>query len=324
MTGARGTGLKKAIGWLIAAVAIGFFVQRVLVNADRMPHIAWNATTCAVGIASVLLAVFAIVLSGAIWQVLLRDQAIDLPWPRVVSLYLVAQFGKYLPGNVGQYAGRVMMGRGVGIPARVTLATLVTEALWGVGTALGLSALSLYLFLGSHLTALPPWASATGLGLCFIGLLAAPWLGITLAKRLAPSLMDRVLTTHGVSAPGWQAALKVSLLYVACSLSMGLILQWQSHYLFGAVSAPLLQVSGFFAFAWLAGYLLPGAPAGIGIRESMMVLLFAPIFGEGTALALGVTLRLATALADVLAFAGGWMWRSTQSRRMDPPPGMSK
>jgi uncharacterized membrane protein YbhN (UPF0104 family) len=324
MSDARRSGLRKAIGWLIAAVAIGFFVQRVFANASDMPHIAWNATTCAVGVASILFAGFAIVLSGVIWQVLLRDQAVDLPWPRVVSLYLVAQFGKYLPGNVGQYVGRVMMGRDLGIPVPVTLATMVTEALWGVGTALGLSALSLYLFLGSHLMALPSWASATGLAVCFIGLLAAPWLGITLAKRLVPSLMDRALATHGVSAPGWLAALKVSMLYVACSLCMGLILQWQSHYLFGAAPAPLLQVSGFFAFAWLAGYLLPGAPAGIGVRESMMVLLFTPIFGEGTALALGVTLRLSTTLADALAFAGGWVWRGAQSRRIDPPQGMSR
>lgn len=324
MRDTRHSGLRQAIGWLLAAVAVGFFVRRVIANVGHMPHIAWNTTTCAVSVTSILLAVFAIVLSGLIWQVLLGDQAVHLPWRRVLSLYLVAQFGKYLPGNVGQYVGRVMMGRDMGIPVPVTLATMVTEALWGVGTALGLSALSLYVFLDARFAALPSWASATGLAFCFIGLLVAPWLGITLARRLVPRLMDRVLATHGVSAPGWVAALKVSLLYVACSLCMGLILQWQSQYLFGAAPAPLLQVSGFFAFAWLAGYLLPGAPAGIGVRESMIVLLFTPIFGEGTALALGITLRLATTLADVLAFLGGWAWRNAQSRRIEPPHGLSR
>jgi hypothetical protein len=315
MSDGRRFRLKRVLGWLVAAVAVSFFMQRVFANAGRMPHVAWNVTTGAIGVVSTLLAMLAIVLSGVIWQVLLRDQAIRVPWRRVVSLYLVAQFGKYLPGNVGQYVGRVLLGKDIGIPVPVTLATMVTEALWGIGTALGLSALSLYLFLGSRFSALPSWASATGLALCFVGLLVAPWLGISLAKRLFPNLAIRLFGTHGISPPGWQAALLVSLLYVACSLCMGLILQWQSHYLFGEAPAPLLLLSGFFAFAWLAGYLLPGAPAGIGVRESMMVLLFAPTFGEGTALALGVTLRLATTLADALAFLIGTGWRLSMARK---------
>jgi hypothetical protein len=314
--------LKRSLGWLVTAVALAFFVQRVVVNVGHMPRVAWDVTTVSVGIGSVVFAALAIVLSGLIWLVLLRDQAIRLPWQRVISLYLVAQFGKYLPGNVGQYVGRVLLGKDMGIPVPVTLATMVTEVLWGAGTALGLSALSLYVFFSAEIVFLPPWVSAAGLALCFVGLLASPWLGITLAKCLVPGLVARVFGAQGISPPGWVAALHVSVLYVACSLCVGLILQWQSHYLFAAASAPLLQVSGFFALAWLAGYALPGAPAGIGVRESMMILLFTPIFGEATALALSVTCRLATTLADVLAFVAGWIWRRVQSGGAPTPQGM--
>jgi len=316
--------VKRMLGWLVVATAMAFFIQRVVVNAGHMPHVAWNATTVAVGIGSAVVAAFAIVLSGGIWQVLLRDQALYLPWQRVISLYLVAQFGKYLPGNVGQYVGRAVLGKAMGIPVPVTMATMVTEVLWGAGTALGLAALSLYLFFDAGLPLLPPWANAAGLAIGFLGLLASPWLGITLAKRLFPGLVVRLFGATGISPPGWMAALLVSLLYVACSLCMGLVLQWQSHYLFGAPSAPLLQVSGFFALAWLAGFALPGAPAGIGVRESMMVVLFTPVVGEGTAIALSVTCRLATTLADVLAFVIGWVWRSAQPRAPQPPQEMGQ
>lgn len=324
MKDVRSARLKPFLGWLVAAAAVAFFVRRVLANAGRIPHVPLNETTGAVGVASIFFALLAIVLSGTIWQVLLHDQAVDRPWQRVMSLYLVAQFGKYLPGNVGQYVGRVVLARDMGIPVPVTLATMVTEVLWAVGSALALSVVSIYLFVGAGLNALPPWMNMGGLVLCVVGLFTSPWLGVTLAKRWVPSLLVRLFGKHDLAPPGWRAALKVSLLYVGCSLCLGLILQWQSRYLFGAVQAPLLQVSGFFAFAWLVGYVLPGAPAGIGVRESMMVLLFTPIFGEGTALALGVTLRLATTLADVLAFLAGWVWRIAQSRRVQPPQGMSK
>jgi uncharacterized membrane protein YbhN (UPF0104 family) len=275
----------------------------------------WTATTFLVGAASVSVAALAILLSGVIWQLLLREQRVRLPWPDVISLYLVAQFGKYLPGNVGQYVGRVVMGRDLGIPVPVTLATMLVEAIWGAGTALGLSALSLYVFMGAGIQKLPAWASASGLALCFLGLLLAPWLSMTLANRVFPSLVDRAFGARGINPPGWRAALNVSLLYVACSVCMGLILKGQSWYMFHAAPLPFLQISGFFALAWLAGYLLPGAPAGLGVRESMMLLLFSPAFGESTALALGITLRLATTLADVLAFLVGWGWRARLAHR---------
>ena len=88
-------------------------------------------------------------------------------------------------------------------------------------------------------------------------------------------------------------------------------MQWQEAGLIHAPEICLLECSGVFALAWLAGYLLPGAPAGIGVRESMMVLLFAPLLGEGVAIALGVTSRLATTLADAVAFVTGWIWRGS-------------
>ncbi|TCV95744.1 hypothetical protein EC912_10288 [Luteibacter rhizovicinus] len=307
--------LKRAIGWVVALTATGFFVQRVLTNVDRIPRVVWSATNVWVAIASVLLALGAIGLAGGVWQVLLRDQGIRRPLARVQSLYMVAQFGKYLPGNVGQFVGRVLLAKTEGIAVPVTMMTMATEVLWGIGTALGISSLSMLLFVGHRVATLPPWLDAAGLGVCFVVLLTAPWIGILLLKRMFPRLMLRALGDAEMTPPGWRAALQVTLLSVLSYLCMGLVLQLQSHYWFGAAEAPLLEVGGFFALAWLAGYVLPGAPAGIGVRESVMLLLFSPLFGEATALALGVTLRLATTLADALAFLIGSGWRLLLARR---------
>jgi uncharacterized membrane protein YbhN (UPF0104 family) len=38
------------------------------------------------------------------------------------------------------------------------------------------------------------------------------------------------------------------------------------------VSAPLATVTGVFALAWVVGFLTPGAPAGIGVREVVLTL----------------------------------------------------
>lgn len=305
----------RVIGWVIASVAIGFFLQRIIVHTDEIPLITWSVTNVGVAIVSVCLALAAIALAGAVWQVLLKDQGVHRPLARIEAIYLVAQFGKYLPGNVGQFVGRAVLGKNEGIAMPVTVVTMIIEVFWGIGTALGISSLSLFVFVGHRVAAFPPWLDGAGLALCFLAVLTAPWIGMMLLKRLLPRLLARLLGGASMKPPGWRAALKVSALSLVSYLCMGLALQIQAHYWFGTTTAPLLEVCGFFALAWLAGYVLPGAPAGIGVRESMMLLLFSPLFGEAAALALGVTLRMTTTLADALAFVIGSLWRHLILRR---------
>ncbi|UPG91121.1 flippase-like domain-containing protein [Luteibacter aegosomaticola] len=310
MSTTRTVWIRRLLGWLVATVAIVFFVQRAVSNAAHIPHIRWDAAAGATATATVILPLIVVYLSAVIWQLLLRDQGIVRRNRDVFALFTVSQFGKYLPGNVGQFIGRVVMARDIGIAIPATLATMLTEVLWNVGTGLGLSALAIYLFVGNKLTAFPPWLDTAGLGLGFLALLAAPWIGITLLRRVFPGLVARVFASSELRPPGWGTAIRVSSLYLANYLCMGMALSLQAKVFYGAPDIPLLEASGFCAMAWLAGYLLPGAPAGLGVREGLMLVLFSPMYGESTAIALGITLRLGAIAADVIAFALGWLARA--------------
>jgi uncharacterized membrane protein YbhN (UPF0104 family) len=58
-----------------------------------------------------------------------------------------------------------------------------------------------------------------------------------------------------------------------------------------------------FSLAWVVGFVVPGAPGGIGVREAVFVSLFAPTLGAGIAANLAIALRLITTLSDVVTFA---------------------
>jgi glycosyltransferase 2 family protein len=301
--------VQRMLGLGIAAVAIVFFVQRIIANASALPRITWHAPAIGVAIATILLALACIFLGAAVWRVLLWDQGMVRPWRAVISLFTVSQFGKYLPGNVGQFVGRVVMGRRIGIPIPVTLATLVIEALWNVGTGIGVSALAVYLFLGGQATWLPGWLNLTALCALCVTLLAVPWIGLACVRRLPVGLFQRSPGLANVRPPRRRAALLVSALYLANYACMGAALCLQVRFFYAAAPVPWFEASGFCALAWMAGYLLPGAPAGIGVREATLLVLFGPLVGESTAVALGITLRLGGTVADALAFAVGWWMR---------------
>jgi uncharacterized membrane protein YbhN (UPF0104 family) len=73
-----------------------------------------------------------------------------------------------------------------------------------------------------------------------------------------------------------------------------------------AVSAPAPApafVIGAYALAWLAGFVVPFAPSGLGVREAMFAGMLAPQFGLGPATAIAVMLRFASTIGDLVAFA---------------------
>ena len=57
-----------------------------------------------------------------------------------------------------------------------------------------------------------------------------------------------------------------------------------------------------FAFAWIAGYITPGSPAGIGVREALIVFSLSRFLGEAESLYIAFVLRIVTLLGDFVFF----------------------
>ncbi len=67
---------------------------------------------------------------------------------------------------------------------------------------------------------------------------------------------------------------------------------------------------GAYTFAWLAGFVVPFASSGLGVREATLIALLAPVLGAGPATALTIGLRLANVGGDLLAIGaveGAWL-----------------
>jgi uncharacterized membrane protein YbhN (UPF0104 family) len=62
---------------------------------------------------------------------------------------------------------------------------------------------------------------------------------------------------------------------------------------------PLVVAAG--CAAWLCGFVVPGAPGGLGIREAVLTLLLTPLTGADTALLAALAFRAVTLLGDGLA-----------------------
>jgi len=73
-------------------------------------------------------------------------------------------------------------------------------------------------------------------------------------------------------------------------------------------------IIGLFALSWLAGFLTPGAPSGLGIREAMMLLFLGGLVDESVLLTAIVLHRAMGVVGDVFVYGLGLVYSWQISR----------
>ncbi|MDZ4300503.1 MAG: lysylphosphatidylglycerol synthase domain-containing protein [Pseudomonas sp.] len=297
--------LKTILAYLMVLASLGYFAYVLHESAADIPAIDWNKVSVSSFLFSCLGTVYTIFATGVMWKILLNDHHDKTSVYKVIQVLAISQIGKYLPGNIGQFVGRVGLAKQAGISYGASAGTILVETLWNLAICAGLALSALVFFMetaeGDPLLTLDP----LHLGGAFVVLLVAPWIGIHLLNRFFPALSCKLSAGQLMAQPSWRSATAAVLIYATNFLVLGSILNLHSHGIFELRHADSTAMALMFSAAWIVGYVMPGAPGGLGVREAMIVLLLTPLVGPGAAIGLSVTTRLASIIGDGIAFALG-------------------
>lgn len=313
-TDARRRWLHRA-GAALSALALAWIVWRFAHDLGREPHLAQLLDRALLGrvLAASLLYVLGLGLLVLAWRHLLHALAgRALPARPVAAGYASSQFGKYLPGNVAHYLLRHADLRRLGLSHALLVTAGVLEALSLVLAAAGESALWLGALDWPRLhAALPPLDRArVWLPLLLVGGLLLAALGWALRRNGHGRARLRALLAR---LPSPARLLPVLLLHAGFFAVMATCLWW----LAGALPHPPAwsRVAGAATAAWLGGFLVPGAPGGLGVREVLLAALLHDVVPGGQALLLAVAFRITTFCGDLLLFAAGALaWQRAPAR----------
>jgi glycosyltransferase 2 family protein len=251
----------------------------------------------------------AYVAAALAWIALLRSFGVHAAPLPTSGAYLAAQVGKYLPGNVGHYVGRVVLGTRVGLPASTVALAMTVEfgLLVALAVLLGLPMLQFTLARLDAAWDLPASTQLMALAAC-VAVIAIVLLVIA---RLRPALV------HALKQWAIQLRAPVSSASAAGRLGLSLCL---SVAVFGLSSCALLllgerphdfsfevlwRVVSLYSVAWIVGALTPGAPGGIGVREAILIEGLTPLWGASEAVAGALIFRVVTVATDVIALGLG-------------------
>jgi len=207
-------------------------------------------------------------------------------------IYGKSQIAKYIPGNIFHVVGRHILGSQAGIKNIVLAGATIYEIL-------GLISISVLIGFGGMIIF---GLSNIYFSLYQIILILFSTIVITsLITALAPYLMSLrgiILPYRGI----WDTIINISKIYVfyfIFFLIAGLLLVIIVN-LFLDININLIaKLVVIFSISWLSGFIIPGAPGGIGVREAVIIFFITPIIGEAQSVAIAIALRFVTLLGDV-------------------------
>lgn len=301
----------RILGLLVAIGAGYYFIRQAAsawggVDLSTLLSLRSAALFCA----ALLIYLLQIPLATVIWRWILGDLDVRLSATSAYAVIASTQFAKYLPGNVAQHIGRVAVARGYGgdLP-RLALSLVYENA---IALLAGIHVTVAFLSLRPT-PALERWLPMESKSLLLvIATVGAGMLFLLLPRLIACAQHKRGLVAGTGKGLG-VSAIRLSLAYGAFLVAF-LLLGLSFTLLMRAVAPesgfPFLQLCGAFAAAWIIGLLVPGAPAGLGVREGVLIALLAGVAGSAAGIAAISLLRVVTTLGDFLHFlAGVWLLR---------------
>lgn len=256
---------------LVLTGCIGFIGERLwrLDPAQLLDQASWPFGA-AILAAPVAFGLADVALARA-WQVL-ADPSGALDRRTASAIYGRGVLMKYLPGSVFQYVSRQFGGADAGLGHKQLAKASVTE-------------------IGLHVV-----ASMTIAAGC-LAASVAPVAGLAAAAALA-------IAAYGARRP----------------LARALVLQLAAFGGFAAAAAiigaavlpagaGLAQFAAIFLLAWLAGFLIPVAPGGLGVREAALLALSGGVASASALMAAVLALRIGSILGD-LGYGLLTQWRA--------------
>lgn len=250
--------------------------------------------------AALALATLNLFLMGAAWVRLYRAAGGTVRYRRGVGVWVATNLGRYIPGKVWQLSGLAVHLRESGESGSLGLASAlafqVVVLVTGIAVAAGV--------LGADLALVPGGSPAVAAAavLLLLGLLHPRV--VRGGMRLAARVLDRE-EAPDAAPPTGPALLRSAGGMVAAWGLYGVGLWCLVRGLSASVEAGPVLLTGVFAAAYVAGYLVLVAPGGLLVREGAMTGLLAALTPMGAAVAgaVAVAARIWVTVAEIAAAA---------------------
>lgn len=296
---AKGHAVVKLFLFIVAIIAIGFCAANLIESFGYLLELRWWNHPWILLVHLLLLSLVFFTFAAA-WAMALKVGGQSFSFAGATHCWFVANAGKYVPGKVFMFAGRLSLCAKIGVRQSACFWALALEHFFLLLATLPfLVPLLLHGFMPNTVFIYT---------FCSILLVA---IVLTIKPGLLFTLINRVLVRMQ----------RKPLPAVPSSTNMLLLLgiyffAWTLYGLSGVILTGVLEIqtapsalviASVFVVSWVVGFLSILTPGGIGVREATLILLLQPSMAAPQALALALLARATWTIIEI-AGVGIGLW----------------
>ena len=293
----------KKFGTLLMIAAVFFIVKKIL-SMDADYSVLFSGKTAVYTVICMLIQTAVIIFMSIPWLKLVKILSSEqIPYRKALAVYTKSNFLKYVPGNVFQYIGRNQLAADMGIShADVTCAT-VMDIIFSMAAPFTIGLVLVGSGAGKILEVYGKNFLVAGLAGATV-LLAVILVVFRFRHRFSPTLEKyrKIFMKQNISR-----ILLTFMYYLVQNAVTVLMCILALRYIIGITQnmSGILMFSGVYLFSWIVGFITPGAPGGIGVREAVMMLVCGEQAGSDDIVLFLIVMRVVSVAADALAFVVG-------------------
>ncbi len=304
--------VKPYLRWVIFGITIFFLAKTIKDHAAEVGTISINSTAWTILIGGLIITLIAHIWAGYVWSLILREfnQPVKISW--VVQIYLKTNVAKYLPGNIWHYYGRVWSMTSVGVSQSVATLSILLEPILMAANALLISLIGSQLLGTKLINIFPVLSVELRLIICILSL-------VTVLIILHPQSLNYLIQvlsnwkqkpekSNDPSLPEKVAKIE-RFLWIPILGELGFLWCRGTGFLltllaFHSVTwGQIPLVYSDFSLAWLLGFVIPGAPGGVGVFEASAIALLEGNFSPTVLISTVAFYRLISILAETIGAA---------------------
>lgn len=241
------------------------------------------------------------------WQKILQNLSVGIPYKECLRVFIISNFGRFIPGIVLHYVARAYLSKNIGIGVKDSLASVFLEAYYTLAGAIviGTFALSVLVRLFTQ-TLLKLSFSISEFELVLLALAILSLIFFLPPKNVFAAVVKIPFIGNKMPQISFRKNFSEHLWMIIVS-SILFFLNGVAFYFLSAafIQTPInrvFELSGLFASSWIVGFLTPVAPGGLGVSDLSFAYTLSSFYNFSLASFLAMVFRFGLLLSEGLVF----------------------
>lgn len=294
--------LKKLFNVVISLICFVFFFKIFFSEISNLPSINLSFVNYLSLFISVIFILLVNLLASLNWKIVINQFHIKQSFLKLIYIFFVTNFYKYIPGNIGHYLGRLYFGKKNSLNYSLGVNSIILETVWFAIAAVIISLFS-FNYINEHFFN----------GLFFNAPLVLILLSSLIIVTITYYILELIKKIKNLRANNqhiifknitFRSSILILIIYIIYFLILSFI------YYFILVSIFTIQIDfiilfSIISFSWLIGFISPGAPGGLGVREIIVLKLLSPLIPISVIGSASILFRILCISGDLLSFIIG-------------------